>query len=255
MNVLLAAFAKIAKHGEGAAVQIVVGNEGDRYNHHYKKMVEELGKGKKPPRSLECRRDDARASDARNAQVDLPAEIAGGERKRNAPQRRSGRFRRDRPQDKIAHRTGHHPSCRLRSHEGPRRRPALQPHRPVQPVRRSQGEPSRFQESRQLEPRPIFAGLHVSRIRGLLRDATLAFRDHLDLPLHCGARHDLARAQEELCEAIARARRNVTRRHHARYQPIRRDRNTGQIRARRTDFATRTSSAKRAPAKRALSRT
>lgn len=46
MNVLLAAFAKIAKHGEGAALQIVVGNEGDRYNHHYKRMVEELGKGK-----------------------------------------------------------------------------------------------------------------------------------------------------------------------------------------------------------------
>ena len=46
MNVLLAAFAKIAKHGEGAAMQIVVGNEGDRYNHHYKKMLEELGKGK-----------------------------------------------------------------------------------------------------------------------------------------------------------------------------------------------------------------
>jgi hypothetical protein len=46
MNVLLAAFAKIQKHGEGAALQIVVGNEGDRYNHHYKKMLEELGKGK-----------------------------------------------------------------------------------------------------------------------------------------------------------------------------------------------------------------
>jgi len=46
MNVLLAAFAKIAKHGEGAAAQIVVGTEGDRYNRHYKKMVEELGKGK-----------------------------------------------------------------------------------------------------------------------------------------------------------------------------------------------------------------
>jgi hypothetical protein len=46
MNVLLAAFAQIAKHGEGAAMQIVVGNEGDRYNRHYKKMIEELGKGK-----------------------------------------------------------------------------------------------------------------------------------------------------------------------------------------------------------------
>jgi hypothetical protein len=46
MNILLAAFAQIAKHGEGAAMQIVVGNEGDRYNQHYKKMIEELGKGK-----------------------------------------------------------------------------------------------------------------------------------------------------------------------------------------------------------------
>lgn len=46
MNVLLAAFAKIAKHGEGAALQIMVGNEGDRYNRHYKKIARELEKGK-----------------------------------------------------------------------------------------------------------------------------------------------------------------------------------------------------------------
>ena len=46
MNVLLAAFAKIAKHGEGAAMQIMVGTEGDRYNHHYKKMLRRLEKGK-----------------------------------------------------------------------------------------------------------------------------------------------------------------------------------------------------------------
>lgn len=46
MNMLLAAFAKIAKHGEGAAVQITVANEGDRYNRHYGKMVRELEKGK-----------------------------------------------------------------------------------------------------------------------------------------------------------------------------------------------------------------
>lgn len=45
-NLLLAAFAKIAKHGEGAALQITVSNEGDRYNHHYKKMLRELEKGK-----------------------------------------------------------------------------------------------------------------------------------------------------------------------------------------------------------------
>ncbi len=46
LNVLLAAFAKIAKHGEGAAVQLVVGTGGDRYNKHYKKMIRELEKGK-----------------------------------------------------------------------------------------------------------------------------------------------------------------------------------------------------------------
>ncbi|HVU75386.1 MAG TPA: TraM recognition domain-containing protein [Candidatus Paceibacterota bacterium] len=46
MNITLAAFAKLAKHNEGAAVQITVGNEGDRYNHHYKKMLREVEKGK-----------------------------------------------------------------------------------------------------------------------------------------------------------------------------------------------------------------
>lgn len=46
MNVLLAAFAKIAKHGEGAAMQLTVSSEGDRYNHHYKKVLRELEKGK-----------------------------------------------------------------------------------------------------------------------------------------------------------------------------------------------------------------
>ncbi len=46
LNVLLAAFSQTAKHGEGAAVQITVSTEGDRYNHHYKKMMRELEKGK-----------------------------------------------------------------------------------------------------------------------------------------------------------------------------------------------------------------
>lgn len=46
MNVVLAAFAKIAKHGEGAAIQFVVGNEGDRYNQHYKKIIRAIEKGK-----------------------------------------------------------------------------------------------------------------------------------------------------------------------------------------------------------------
>jgi hypothetical protein len=46
LNVLLAAFAKIAKHGEGAALQIVVSSEGNRYNDHYKHVLTELQKGK-----------------------------------------------------------------------------------------------------------------------------------------------------------------------------------------------------------------
>ncbi|MEK7509797.1 MAG: TraM recognition domain-containing protein [Patescibacteria group bacterium] len=46
MNVLLASFAKIAKHGEGAALQIVVSTEGERYNNHYKKILRALEKGK-----------------------------------------------------------------------------------------------------------------------------------------------------------------------------------------------------------------
>ncbi len=52
MNVLLAAFAKIAKHGEGAALQIVVGNEGERYNRHYKKILRRLEGGKTLHRAL-----------------------------------------------------------------------------------------------------------------------------------------------------------------------------------------------------------
>ncbi|MDO8522069.1 MAG: TraM recognition domain-containing protein [bacterium] len=45
LNVLLSAFAKLAKHGEGAAIQFIVGNEGDRYNRHYKKMIRVIERG------------------------------------------------------------------------------------------------------------------------------------------------------------------------------------------------------------------
>jgi hypothetical protein len=45
MNMLLAAFSKIAKHGEGAALQFTVCSEGDRYNTYYKKILRELEKG------------------------------------------------------------------------------------------------------------------------------------------------------------------------------------------------------------------
>lgn len=46
LNFILAAFAKVAKHGEGAAIQIVVASEGDRYNTHYKKILRALESGK-----------------------------------------------------------------------------------------------------------------------------------------------------------------------------------------------------------------
>lgn len=52
MNVLLASFSKIAKHGEGAALQILVSSEGDRYNAHYKKMLRRLERGKTLHRAL-----------------------------------------------------------------------------------------------------------------------------------------------------------------------------------------------------------
>ncbi len=52
LNVLLAAFAKIAKYGEGASLQILVSTEGDRYNQYYKKMIRRLERGKTLHRSL-----------------------------------------------------------------------------------------------------------------------------------------------------------------------------------------------------------
>ncbi len=52
MNVLLAAFAKIAKYGEGAAIQLTVSSYGDRYNNHYKRMLRELEKGKPLEKAL-----------------------------------------------------------------------------------------------------------------------------------------------------------------------------------------------------------
>ncbi len=58
MNVTLAAFAKIAKHGEGAAMQITVGNEGDRYNAHYKKVMRELEKGKSLGEAMKVRESE-----------------------------------------------------------------------------------------------------------------------------------------------------------------------------------------------------
>ncbi len=52
MNVLLASFAKIAKHGEGAGLQIIVSTEGERYNEHYKKILRSLERGKHLEKAL-----------------------------------------------------------------------------------------------------------------------------------------------------------------------------------------------------------
>jgi len=52
MNVMLASFAKIAKHGEGAAIQITVGNDGSRFNEHYKRIIRKLEKGKELYKAL-----------------------------------------------------------------------------------------------------------------------------------------------------------------------------------------------------------
>lgn len=52
LNLLLASFAKIAKHGEGAALQIVVSSEGEKFNNHYKHILLELQHGKGIDRAL-----------------------------------------------------------------------------------------------------------------------------------------------------------------------------------------------------------
>lgn len=52
LRVVLATFSRIAKHGEGAALQIVVGNERSRYNDHYAKILKEVEKGEPLKKAL-----------------------------------------------------------------------------------------------------------------------------------------------------------------------------------------------------------
>lgn len=59
MNVVLASFAKIAKHGEGAALQIVVGNADNRFNDYYKKILREMEKGLSLHKALHVRESAA----------------------------------------------------------------------------------------------------------------------------------------------------------------------------------------------------
>ena len=46
LNVMLSAFSKLQKHGEGAAIQIIIGDEKDKYNRQYKKVLDLLREGK-----------------------------------------------------------------------------------------------------------------------------------------------------------------------------------------------------------------
>lgn len=45
LNIILSSFAKLAKHKEGAAIQLVVGSEKDRFNSHYAKILSQVEKG------------------------------------------------------------------------------------------------------------------------------------------------------------------------------------------------------------------
>ncbi len=45
LNIILSAFSKLQKHGEGAALQFVIGDDGAKANKQYKKIIDSLRKG------------------------------------------------------------------------------------------------------------------------------------------------------------------------------------------------------------------
>ncbi len=47
LNIILSSFSKLRKHKEGAAIQFVIGDNGDIYNQQYKKVLDHLRDGKK----------------------------------------------------------------------------------------------------------------------------------------------------------------------------------------------------------------
>ena len=233
MNILLAAFAKIAKHGEGAALQIVVGNAGDRYNHHYKKMIEELGKGKTLHAGAERSGNElGQVTHEAFKSIFLPKsqEEKEKEMRRSADQVASEEIGR-----KIKSRVApdDHPPRRIRPQQKTRRRPALQFDLTFQSVRRPEGQPPRLQACRELGARTNSCENSRPRIHRKLRDAAFAWRDNLDLPFHGRARHDIARAQEIVRETGPRASRDVAGGNHDRHQSIRGDGNAREIRASR----------------------
>jgi hypothetical protein len=69
MNILLAAFAKIAKHGEGASLQFVVGSRGNKYDEHYRRILRNLDRGRLAYQALKTQENhflDAIREAARN---------------------------------------------------------------------------------------------------------------------------------------------------------------------------------------------
>lgn len=52
LNVMLSAFSNLKKHGEGAAIQFVIGDEGDTYSKQYKKVIDHLREGKKSTKAV-----------------------------------------------------------------------------------------------------------------------------------------------------------------------------------------------------------
>jgi len=47
LNVIMSAFSNMQKHTEGAAIQFIIGDNGDLYNKQYKKVLDHLREGKK----------------------------------------------------------------------------------------------------------------------------------------------------------------------------------------------------------------
>ena len=52
LNIVLSAFSKLKKHGEGAAIQFIIGDDGDTYNKKYKKVLDYLRDGKSPEKAI-----------------------------------------------------------------------------------------------------------------------------------------------------------------------------------------------------------
>jgi len=52
LNIVLSAFSKLKKHGEGAAIQFIIGDNGDTYNRQYKTVVDNLREGKDAKKAI-----------------------------------------------------------------------------------------------------------------------------------------------------------------------------------------------------------